>query len=73
MATSPVPAASPKSALLSAQASLLQSLQKLTLQQNYVPARLPEGKVVGIVIILIASMAVIGFVLFKKKKNDTEE
>ena len=48
MATSPVPAASPKSALLSAQASLLQSLQKLTLQQNYVPARLPEGKVVGI-------------------------
>ena len=30
-------------------------------------------KVVGIVIILIASMAVIGFVLFKKKKNDTEE
>ncbi|KDB53637.1 hypothetical protein X805_07670 [Sphaerotilus natans subsp. natans DSM 6575] len=50
MATSPVPAAaaSTKSALLSAQASLLQSLQKLTLQQNYVPARLPEGKVVGI-------------------------
>ena len=32
-----------------------------------------QGKVVGIVIILIASMAVIGFVLFKKKKNDTEE
>ena len=32
-----------------------------------------SGKVAGIVIILIASMAVIGFVLFKKKKNDTEE
>lgn len=47
MATSPVPAASPKSALLSAQASLLQSLRQ-ALQQNYVPARLPEGKVVGI-------------------------
>ncbi|WP_217427456.1 Calx-beta domain-containing protein, partial [Sphaerotilus uruguayifluvii] len=44
----PAAAASLKSALLAAKAGLLQSLQKLTLEQNYVPARLPEGKVVGI-------------------------
>ena len=37
-----------KSALLSGKAGLLQSLQRLTLDPNYVPARLPEGMVVGI-------------------------
>ena len=38
----------PKSALLAAKAGLLQSLQNFSLQSNYIPARLPEGKVVGI-------------------------
>ncbi|WP_310461073.1 Calx-beta domain-containing protein [Sphaerotilus sp.] len=37
-----------KSALLTGKAGLLQSLQRLTLDPTYVPARLPEGMVVGI-------------------------
>ena len=37
-----------KSALLTGKAGLLQSLQRLTLDPHYVPARLPEGMVVGI-------------------------
>ncbi|MDZ7858593.1 Calx-beta domain-containing protein [Sphaerotilus sp.] len=37
-----------KSVLLTGKAGLMQSLQRLTLDPNYVPARLPEGMVVGI-------------------------
>ena len=46
MATSP--AATLKTALLTGKAGLMQALQRLTLDPNYVPARLPEGTVVGI-------------------------
>jgi hypothetical protein len=38
----------PKSALLTGKTSLLESLQRMTLDPTYVPARLPEGMVVGI-------------------------
>lgn len=37
-----------KTALLTGKAGLLQALQRLTLDPTYVPARLPEGMVVGI-------------------------
>ena len=37
-----------KSVLLTGKAGLMQSLQRLTLDPNYVPARLPEGMVVGV-------------------------
>nr|MBP8270904.1 hypothetical protein [Sphaerotilus sp.] len=43
-----IPAKTLKSALPSGKAGLLQSLQRLTLDPAYVPARLPEGMVVGI-------------------------
>jgi Calx-beta domain/Bacterial Ig domain/RTX calcium-binding nonapeptide repeat (4 copies)/von Willebrand factor type A domain/Bacterial cadherin-like domain len=46
MATSPT--ATLKTALLTGKAGLMQALQRLTLDPNYVPARLPEGMVVGI-------------------------
>ncbi|MDQ5898075.1 MAG: hypothetical protein QG612_2161, partial [Pseudomonadota bacterium] len=48
MAASIAPVTPPKPALLPGLVSLLQSLQDLTLEKDYVPARLPEGKVVGI-------------------------
>lgn len=43
-----IPATTLKSVLLTGKAGLLQSLQRLTLDPSYVPARLPEGMVVGI-------------------------